>query len=88
MSKYKLSEEMLETVEKMHFCRFLEFYNKTVFIFEDLLNKIVKDIDSEKGAASQRSHYILRQLSVDIEKLGKILRKKSVKNMKDIKEKK
>lgn len=86
MSKWKFTKEELASIDQLGLKEFLVGYEVKLSEMMVLLAKINEK--AEFGMMAQESLYILRQLSVNVEKFGAIYRKKSIQFMKEHEEKK
>ena len=82
MSKWKFSKEELKEIEKLSLQEFLVGYEIRVADMLTQLSKIVENSCAHKQPLTQRSLYILRQLSVNVDHFSLIFRRKSIEFMK------
>lgn len=82
MSKWKFSKSELANVEKLELREFLEGYELKVAEMMAQLSKIVESATTTSEPLSQRSLYILRQLTVNVDHFSLIFRRKSIEFMK------
>lgn len=88
MSKWKFSKEELKEIEKLSLEEFLVGYEIRVADMLTQLSKIVENSCAHKLPLTQRSLYILRQLSVNVDHFSLIFRRKSIEFMNQEKAKK
>lgn len=82
MSRWKFTKEDLKEIEKMPLEDFMIGYEIRVSEMLTQLSKIVEYSCTHNRPFSKRGLYILRQMSVNIEKFNLIFRRKSIELMK------
>lgn len=84
MSEWKISKSDLATIKKLGMKDFLEVYDCEVRKMSRQLSRV--DAFAKDGKIPQRTMFVLRQITINVEHLSKIYRKKSVELMKQHKE--
>lgn len=82
MSRWKFTKEELAEIEKINLKDFLVGYEIRVAEMLQQLSKIVENSCTHKLPLTQRSLYILRQLSINVDHFSLIFRRKSIEFMK------
>lgn len=83
MSRWKFTKEDLKEIEKLDLKDFLVGYELRVAEMLTQLSKIVENSCTHKLPLTQRSLYILRQLSINVDHFNLIFRRKSIEFMKE-----
>ena len=83
MSRWKFTKEELKDIEALDLKDFLVGYEIRVAEMLTQLSSIVESSCSHKLPLTQRSLYILRQLSVNVDHLNLLFRRKSIAFMKE-----
>lgn len=82
MSRWKFTKDELAEIEALELKAFLVGYEIRVAEMLSQLSKIVENSCTHKLPLTQRSLYILRQLSINVDHLNLIYRRKSIEFMK------
>jgi hypothetical protein len=82
MSRWKFTKNELAEIEALDLKAFLVGYEIRVAEMLTQLSKIVENSCTHKLPLTQRSLYILRQLSINVDHLNLIYRRKSIEFMK------
>jgi hypothetical protein len=83
MSRWKFTKEELKEIEKLDLKDFLVGYELRAAEMLTQLSKIVENSCTHKLPLTQRSLYILRQLSINVDHFNLIFRRKSIEFMKE-----
>lgn len=83
MSRWKFTKEELREIEALDLKDFLVGYELRVAEMLTQLAKIVENSCTHKLPLTQRSLYILRQLSVNVDHFSLIFRRKSINFMRE-----
>lgn len=83
MSKWKFTKQELQQIEQLELKDFLIGYEIKVAQMLTQISSIVENSCTHKLPLTQRSLYILRQLSVNVDHFNLIFRRKSIAFMRE-----